>query len=119
MSFLSNLLQQMPNAPRQQQQGPTLGDVFNSTVILQNLTPDAERELMQHLPEIDRTPHGLRAFLRSPQFQQALRAFNVAVVQGHMPAILRQMGIDPNQSVAADSATASFLKTLEKHLKKK
>ncbi len=94
-------------------------EVFNARTLLDVLTDDDERELMQHLPEVDRTPQGLREFLQSPQFQQALRAFNSAVVHGHMHNILQQLGTDPNQLTPSDSATAAFLRTLQKQLENK
>ena len=71
---------------------------------------------MPLLPEGDRTPHGLRAFFSSPQFQQATQAFSHAVRGGHLRNILRQMGVE--QPVPDQSPIVSLIKSLEKAFKK-
>lgn len=132
--YLSNLLSQMPNAqPREA--GPALIDVLESRSLQPLLCDDEEtlRLLLPLLPEVDRSAQGLRSFLSSPQWRQAVQMFNYALVKGlksfsgfifssnisgHMPAILNQLGINPNNTVQDASVIGSFLKTLEKNLKK-
>lgn len=124
MSFLSGLLQNMSGATagagaQQGQTGLPFSEIFTSRALLAVLRPEDEAELLPHLPPLDQSPHGLRAFLQSPQFQQALQAFNGAVMRGHAEGILRQLGVDPAHRVQAATASESFLKTLQEQLQKK
>ena len=90
---------------------------FSLAAILEN--DQALREsLMPLLPEVDRSLHGLRAFLSSPQFQQALGAFEAALRGGHKEEILRQLGCKPGDTQADTTMIGAFLKTIEKSNKK-
>ncbi len=116
--FLSNLLSQFPQAAAaSQEKGPSLLEVLDSRALIPLVQEPAVRDaLLPLLPEIDRTPHGLRAFLTSPQFQQAVQAFDAAVRAGHMQNILRQLGA--NEQVQDTTTIGSFLKSIEKSAKK-
>jgi hypothetical protein len=114
--FLSNLLNQFPQAGAQEK-GPSLLEVLDSRALIPLAQDPAIRDaLLPLLPETDRTPHGLRNFLTSPQFQQAVQAFDGAVRAGHMQNILRQLGV--NEQVQDTSIIGSFLKSIEKAAKK-
>jgi hypothetical protein len=78
--------------------------------------PSLSENLFALLPECDRSPHGLRAFLSSPQFQQATQALSQAVRGGHLQNILRQMGVE--HPVQDPSPIVSLIKSLEKTFKK-
>lgn len=116
--FLAGLLQQMPAAAAGGGRGPSLLDVFDSRQLseaLQN-APEVLEGLLPYLPEVDRTPHGLFSFLSSPQFQQAVAAFNAALHQGHQQEILRQLDCAGAAPVTDASVVGYFLRTVEKHL---
>ncbi len=114
--FLSNLLSQFPQQGAAES-GPSLLEVFDSRALAALTDDTTVREaLLPLLPELDRSPRGLREFLRSPQFQQAVQTFDAAVRGGHMQNILRQMGIQNQEQDA--SIVGSFLKSIEKALRK-
>lgn len=77
------------------------------------------QSLMPLLPEIDRTEHGLKSFLSSPQFQQAVAAFQAAIHGGHKDEILRQLGCNPADTVQDASVMGSFIKSIEKAASRK
>lgn len=111
------MLQHIPAAASK---GLHLQQIFDSRSLSEILdsAPELVESLMSLLPEIDRTPHGLKSFLSSPQFQQAIGAFDAALRGGHKEEILRQLGCAPSDAVADSTMIGSFFKTLEKKGKK-
>lgn len=91
---------------QQQRRAPSmpLSEVLNSEDIEgSGLLEDeaAVRELLQHLPEGDRTPEGLRQTLRSPQFRGALGQLTSALNSDSYNSIMANFGLDPASEAAA------------------
>lgn len=74
---------------------------------------DVQRQLMPHLPESLRNPDELRGVLSTPQFQHALSAFNAALSQGELGAIMRQFGVSEADAGTAQGVEA-FLRALQR-----
>jgi len=96
--------------PGQQSRGTNLSQVMSPDMLMPLLNnPEIQQQLMQYLPEENRSPQELIALLRSPQYQQALEAFNSALQSGQLTELLRQFGVGPS---TGGSGVDQFLQAL-------
>jgi len=84
---------------------------MSSDALLPLLTnPHIAEQLLPFLPEGQRNPDELRQLVRSPQFHQALQAFNSALESGALAGLMPALGLPAS---AAGGGVQSFLRALQ------
>jgi len=95
----------------QQQEDIDLSSVITPEALLPILNnPQVAEQLLPYLPEGQRDPQELRQLVHSPQFHQALQAFNSALQSGALADVLPALGLPPS---AAGGGVQEFLRTLQ------
>eukprot|EP00929_Paragymnodinium_shiwhaense_P009892 TRINITY_DN114284_c0_g1_i1.p1 TRINITY_DN114284_c0_g1~~TRINITY_DN114284_c0_g1_i1.p1 ORF type:complete len:287 (+),score=102.69 TRINITY_DN114284_c0_g1_i1:87-947(+) len=81
-----------------QRQPPVPLGAVMTTEVLQGLMDDeaAVKEMMEQLPEGQRTPEDLRQALGSPQLQQSLFSLTQAIHSDQLPVLFASLGLDPS-----------------------
>lgn len=88
-----------------------LSSVMTSEALLPLLSnPAVAEQLLPYLPEGQRNPEELRELVRSPQFHQALQAFNSALQSGALADVLPALGLPAS---AAGGGVQDFLRALQ------
>lgn len=124
LSDLQNILTDLRGDDAKQKEEVDLSEgAMTEAMIPLLINSDVRDRLLAFLPDSQDLPKSedeLRSTLKSPQFQQALQSFSVALSSGQLGPLITQFGLDENASkAAAEGDVVAFSKALQEALKKK
>ena len=100
---------------KMQQKHPSLGKILTPQRIknlFESLDEEGKKQLINLLPEHQRTTQGFFDNINSPQFKQGLASFTVALESENLPTVISSFGLDINEAQKYGDGVEDFIRSI-------